>query len=424
MKTKIEKLSKSEMEIEIEISPEELQVFIDKAYRNLGQALKIQGFRQGKAPKEIIEKEIGKDKIFKEAGENAVKEKYLQAILENKIEPISSPEIRILKLAPGNPLVFKARFSVLPNVKLPDYRKIASTCSKGEIQVKEEEIEQALSEIQKSRAKFSQISRPAQIGDFVEIEFSSPQLQMNQSQKDGFLLGKGHLIPGFEEKLEGMKAGEEKSFSLKFPDKHFQQNLVNREVHFKVKMESVKKMELPEINDQFAKSLGNFENVSSLKQSVHKGLKLEKENGEKQKMRDKILKKINNEINFEIPEVLIEAEKDRQLKELKNHIASQLKISFEEYLQKVNKSEKELRDSFQVKERIQNFLILKEISKAENIEVRDEEVTAGINKILKQYPDKEKAEKNLDLVKLKSYYEEAIRNEKTLAKLESFASNN
>lgn len=433
MKTKIEKLPKSEIEIEIEVSAEEFQPFVDKVTNDFSKNLKIDGFREGKVPEEIIEKEIDKDKIFREAKERAIKDKYLQAISENNIEPVSSPEITILKLVPGNPLIFKARFPILPEVHLPDYKKIASSCKKREIQVKEEEIEKALSDLQRSRAKFSQISRPAKTGDFVEIEFSSPQLEMGQSQKDGFLLGQGHLIPGFEEKLEGMAAGEEKNFSLKFPEKHFQRNLANQEINFKVKMESVKLMELPEVNDQFTKSLGNFENLSSLKQNIKEGLRLEKEILEKQRIREKILREINNNINLDIPEALIEAEKNRQLEILKANVTSQLKISFEEYLKRTNKSEEELKNSFPAKEGIQNFLILREISKSEGIKVSEKEIESEINKMLKRYPGKEKADNELahqnfekqnlgglDPAKLKSYYEEAIRNEKTLQFLENF----
>lgn len=432
METRIQNLPKSEMEMEIEIPAEEFQTFIEKAISDLSKNVKIDGFREGKVPKEIIEREIGTDRIFKEAGDQAVKAKYLLAILENKIEPISSPEISILKLSPGNPFIFKARFSVLPKLNLPDYKKITSLVKKREVQAGEEEVEKALLEIQKSRAKLSQIAAPAKKGNFVEIEFSSPQLEIGKAHKDGFLLGDGRLIPGFEEKLEGMAAGDEKSFSLKFPAKHSQQNLSNQETHFKVKMESVKKMELPEINEQFAQSLGKFENVSALKQSIREGIKLEKANLEKQRIKEEILRKINNEIHMEIPEVLLDAEKNRQLEELKNYVTSQLKISFEEYLKRANKSEKDLKDSFPAKERIQNFLVLKKIAQAENIEVTDKEIEAEINKVSKQYPNKEGAKKELalqnfakqnlgglDLAKLKSYYGEAIKNEKVFQLLEN-----
>ena len=435
------------MEIEIEVSPEEFQTFVEKATNDLGKNVKVDGFREGKVPKDIVEQKIGKDIIFREAGDQAIKGKYLQAISENKLEPISPPEIKILKLAPGNPLIFKAHFPVLPKVHLPDLKKISSTLKKIEAKISEEEIEKALLQLQKSRAKFSQVFRPAQKGDFVEIEFTSSEIEMGKKQKDGFLLGQAHLIPGFEEKLEGMRAEEEKDFSLQFPEKHFQKNFSSRKAHFHVRMESVQKMELPELNDQFAKSLGDFENLKFLKLSIKEGLRSEKETLERQRIRQEILNQIAEKISWDIPDVLFKAEKNRIIEDLKSKVTSQLKMNFPEYLAKMNTSEKDLRDSFQkeAERKIKNSLILREISKVENIAVNEEEVEAEINKMLRQYPDFGKTEKELDphtkrgqgargtktdevsprygvgvdLEKLKDYYKESLRNEKAFQLLEN-----
>lgn len=439
MRTQIKKLSKSQIEIEIELLPEEFAGIIEETTFNLGKDLEIEGFRKGKASKEIIEREIGQGKILKEAAERAIKESYVRAVLENKIEVLGQPEIEILpsttfqgnRLEPatsrksGGGLRFRAKTAVLPEIQLPDYKKIASQIKKREVFIEEREIEEALKWLQKSRAKFSQIERPAQRGDFIEIEFDCPQIENSKRQKDGFLLGRGHLIPGFEEKLEGMKQGEEKEFSLEFPEQHFQKNVAGQRANFRVKMISVQKIELPEINNQFAKSLGQFEDLISLKENIKGGIKLEKGILEKQRIRQEILKKIAEEISWEMPEILIKAEKERMIEGLKRHVADRLKISFEQYLEKINKSEKDLRDSFRVEaeRRIKNSLILKEIAKIENIEALTEEVRTEINKTLKNHPDIKKTEKELDPQKLKDYYEEAIRNEKTLAKLESFAMN-
>jgi len=435
MKTQIKKLSKSQIEIEIELSSEEFTGIFEETIFNLGKDLEIEGFRKGKVPKEIIERDIGQEKILKEAAERAIKESYVRVVLENKIEVLGQPEIEILppttfqenRLEPatsrksGGGFKFRAKTAVLPEIQLPDYRKIASQIRKREVFVEEKEIEEALKWLQKSRAKFSQIERSAQKGDFVEIEFDCPQIENGKRQKDGFLLSQGHLILGFEEKLEGMKQGEEKEFSLEFPEQHFQKNVAGQRVNFRVKMISVQKMELPEINDQFAKSLGQFEDLNSLKENIKKGIKLEKGILEKQRIRQEILQKIVEEISWEIPETLIEAEKNRIVEDLKKQVADRLKISFEQYLEKINKSEKDLKDSFQAEaeRRIKNFLILKEISKNENIKVSEEEIKEEINKILKNYPDIAKTEKELDPQKLKDYYEEVIKNEKVFQLLES-----
>lgn len=437
----IEKLPKSQLEIKIQISAPEFQGFIDKAIFQLGQNLKVKGFRKGKVPKEIIEKEIGQDKILKEAAQLAVRENYLRVISKNKITAVANPKTEILSsLRADKELLFKVKISVLPEIILPDYKKIAAFCKKKKVVVEEKEIEEALSFLQRSRAKFSQIARPAQKGDFVEIEFSSPNIGGGAKQKDAFLLGQGRLIPGFEEKLEGMEAGEKKTFSLQFPKKHFQPpatfmekgaaqtndtknggGLAGKEVHLEVKMISVQKMEPPEINDQFARSLGQFENVAALKQNIIRGLNLEKETQEKQRIHQEILKKIIEKISWEIPQVLIAAEENRMLENFKKEIADKFQISFEDYLKKVNQTEATVKQSLcqEAETRIKGFLVLNKIATAENIQTSEEEVKEEVNKVLNKYPDIETAKKELDLEKLKLYIESELRNRKVLEMLES-----
>lgn len=429
MKTSIKKLPKSEIELNIGISTEEFDKFLEKAVFKLGKDLeiKVNGFRGGRAPREILEKVIGKEKILQEAANLAIKENYLKAVFENKIEVISPPKIEILKLAPKNPFEFKAIVSVLPKIELPDYRKIASEVKKRKIFVKDEEIEDSLLWLQRSRAKFIFKNSPCQDGDFVEIEFTEDIT--NQKSKDAFILGKGHLIPGMEEKLFGMSAGEEKSFSITFPKGHFRKELAGKKTQIRVKMKSVQKVEFPEINDQFAQSLGRFENLNGLKQNIKEGIYREKEIRESQRVRGEILERIaqgatsSGGRTLEIPQILIDRERKRIIENLKKLVAQNLKISFQDYLARIKKTEKQLFDSLlpQAKKTVKDSLIVREIAKQEKIEVSPEEVRDEINKILKRYPSIEKAEKELDLARLKNYTKEAIRNEKTLARLESFA---
>jgi trigger factor len=174
-----------------------------------------------------------------------------------------------------------------------------------------------------------------------------------------------------------------------------------------------------------AKSLGNFENLSALRKNISQGLKNEKEIIESQRIRSEILDKISEEILWEIPEILITSEKNRMMEDLKITVGQRLKISFEEYLKRINKSEKELLDFFQpeAERTVKNFLILKEIAKMEDIEAKNEEVKERISQTLRNYPDIEKAQKDLDSNRLKLYIEEKIKNEKTLQLLESFSKN-
>ena len=335
---------------------------------------------------------------------------------------MTNPEIEILSPPKiGRELLFKAKISVLPEIILPDYKKIAVSCKKKEVLVKEKEIEDTLLWLQRSRAKFSQIARPAQKGDFVEIEFSSPSIEGNAKKKDAFLLGQGHLIPGFEEELEGMEAGQEKKLSLQLSKEHFQKDLAGNSVDFEVKMLSVQKMELPELGDQLAKSLGQFENLAALKRNINQGLNLEKEMQEKQRLRQEILEKIINKVSWEIPKVLIAEEQNRMLDNFKKEIANKFQISFEEYLKKVKQTKEALWQTLQkrAEARIKGFLALNKISTTENIQVSEEEIKDGVSKVLNKYKNIEEAKKGVDLEKLKLYIENEIRNEKTLQFLES-----
>jgi len=396
MKSTIKKLPKSEVELEIKVSAEEFGRFIEQATLNLGGDLDIKGFRKGKAPKNIIEERIGLEKILIEAGDLAVNETYKKTVLENKIEVIFQPKIEIKKLAKGSDLVFSARTAVLPEVKLPDYKKIASEIKRNKAVVEEKEIEDAFKWLQKSRAKFTLKNQPVHKGDFVEIEYWSAQIQ-GEGQKDAFILGEGHFIPGFEEKIIGMKSGEEKE--------NITLNKDSKEIILKVKVISVQNVELPEANDQFAKSLGKFENLDALKKNIKQGLVLEKEQVETQRVRQEILERISEKIKTEIPDVLIENEQKQMLENLKKMVSERLKISFGDYLSKIKKTEKEILDSFlpTVQKKARNFLVLKEIGKREKVRVLEEELA------------------NLDSGQSKEYSEETLRTEKIFAMLENLA---
>jgi len=291
-------------------------------------------------------------------------------------------------------------------IKLPDYKNIASKIKKKEVTVEEEEIEKSLKWLQQSRAKFSLKNAPAEKGDFIEIEY-----QINKQGsvlKDGFILGQGHFVPGFEENLIGLKSGEEK--------KDFILNQSGKESKIDFKLNSVQKVEFPEINDQFARSLGDFENLDNLKNSIKNGIALEKERAEEQRRKQEILEEISKGTEVEIPVILIENEKNKMLEDLKKLVLERLKFSWEEYLKKIKKTEKEILNSFEkeAQSKIKNFLILEEIGKREKIEVPEQEITEEVNKVLRHFPSVKEAEKNigLDLQQFKEYTKIILRNNK------------
>ena len=419
MEIEIKRLSKSEIELKIEVPAQEWQEFLDEAAKELSRDLKIEGFRPGYAPLKLVEEKIGIARILEEAAEHCVQKCYIKAILENNIEAIGQPEVSILKLAKDNPFEFKAKVAVMPEIKLPDYKKIAAKIERKKISVQEKEVMEVLVFVQKSRAKLTLKLGHCEIGDWVEIEYSSPQIENNKKIEDAFILGEGKMLPGFEENLAGMAENQEKKFFLAFPKDHFSKELVGKEVEFKVRLKSVQKMELPEINDQFVQGLGQFTDLAALKRNLRDGIKLEKENAESQRVRQEILEKIAKNSEVEIPKVLVVREQNRMLDGLKQDISQKFGMTIEDYLTKIKKTEKELLDSFfsEAEKRIKNSLVIREIEKKEKIKISDEEVKEETQKFLIRYPQI----KNLDSEELKDYTEEVLKNEKTFKLLESFA---
>jgi len=427
MRIGLKNLEKSQVEMKVEISSEEFQKFIDEAVFKLGENTEMKGFRKGKVPKEIIKEKIGAEGLLTEAANLAVRNSYQKAVKEKNLEVISKPEVSILKMAKGNPFVYKAKFSVLPQVELPNYRKIASDVKKKEVEVKDQELENALKWLQKSRSKMSVKLGPAQKGDFVEVEYSSSQLE--KPETDAFILGQGRFLPGFEKVLFGLKTGDEKKeVPVSFPENHYKKELAGKEIKVNLKVNSVKKVEIPELTDDFAKSLGRFESLQDLKNNIKSGLKAEKEQIELQRVRAEILEKIAAKVKAEIPKVLIEKEQERMLENLKAQVQQKMGLKFEDYLRKVQKSEEGLKESFlsQAKKRIKEYLILRSIGRKENIEVSEKEIEERANQALKQYQNKNQAQKDLnhrvDLKRLKAYTEEVLRTEKIFQVLESLVS--
>lgn len=422
METSQKKQDDSRIEIFFQLSWEEFQRFLEKATQKLSQSLTVPGFRPGKIPQSVVEKEVGKERVLAEGAEIAVRESYYHYVIENQIEVISSPRVEVLKLAWGNPFEFKVTTEILPKISLPDYKTIASKVPKEEIEVEDKEVEETLEWLRRSRTKFFDLERPAREGDFIEIAYSSPQIENGRVFQDRFFLGKGQFVKGFERNLQGMKKGEKKQFEVVFPPDYRNKQLASKKVTFEVEIKKIQKAEVPSLNDEFARKIGRFADLSELRESIKEGILKEKEIKAKEKRREEILEAISEQIDFPLPKTLITQETNRLLENLQRDIKETFNISFKEYLQQIKKTEREIIKSLQqqAKTRIKKFLILREIGKKENIQVTEREIEEAINDFLKNYPSVEKAKKEIDLPRLKEYYKGVIFNEKVFQRLESF----
>jgi trigger factor len=421
MEVKQKKLPKAQIELEFELTAEEFKEHMAHAVEHLKEHVKVDGFRPGKAPASMVEDKIKPEALLMEAGDHAVRHVYTDYIKEQKLEPVGQPEVSIVKIAQGSPFVFKAVITVLPDVKLPDHKEIAKTVKGKEITVTEEEVQDSINYLQKTRAKFTLKNDAAAAKDFVEIKYQNKDINDGKDVDDKFILGEGGFMKGFEDGIVGMKAGEEKEVVVKFPENAPRKDLAGKDASFKIKMVSIQKMELPEIDDEFAKQLGAFDSLAALKTSMKEGITIEKTEQEKQRKRGEILEKIAEKAKFEMPEAMVAYEQERLMEDLKNKIVEAAKISFEEYLASIKKTEAEIKETYkkEAEKRLSGFLILRELGKRENVEVTDKEVEEEVTKSIKNY-SKEQLDK-IDINELKEYTKGVIHNEKIFQLLEDYS---
>lgn len=419
MPVEIKKLDNCEVEIKCEMGWPELDVYYQKVFANVVAGAKVPGFRPGKAPENLLKDRINEQGLLSEAAEMALQDKFSETISKENLEVISKPQAEILKLAQGNEFCFKIKFFVLPEIKLPDCQAIAKTIEKKTAIVQESEIDETLKWIARSRAEFSDLTRPCQKGDWLDIEYQSPQVEMNKKFEDGFLLGESKFVPGFEDALYGLMTGDEKEFQIIFPSDYKNKELAGKPVDFKAKIKAVKEMKLPELNDDFAQKIGRFKNIAELKENIKNGILQEKNMQETQKWRASILDAIAKETKLDMPEPLIAAEKEKLLENLKHEVSEHLKLGFEDYLKQVNKDLLALQAelSEQAEKRITHYLILRGIAKQEGITAADQEIAQEIDKFLASYPQDTGQE--IDRPRLREYYKEMIINEKVFQWLET-----
>ncbi|MBD3282495.1 MAG: trigger factor [Candidatus Portnoybacteria bacterium] len=423
MKTDIKKID-NKVKINVEIPPLLVESYFKTAAEELSRNLEIKGFRPGKAPVNTVEEKVGSEKLYNQAANVAVQKSLPGIISKNDLDVVGQPQISIKKIAKGEPLVYEVIFDLVPEVELGKYKGVK--VKKKKIDVDDEELDRSLEYLQNSRTQLITVEREAKKGDRVELDFEikqgGVQIEDGESKNHPFVLGESRFVPGFEEKIEGMKAGEEKEFSLKIPDDWPDKRIAGKNVDFKVKVNLVQERKKPALNDDFAKSLGAFSSLDALKKNVKEGLLQEKENKEKERLRVAIIEKIADDSKVEIPDSLVEQEKEKMLNELKSNVAN-MGLDFGKYLEQIKKTEEELRKEWddQARKRIKIGLCLREIAKKENVDVSDSEVEEKINEDLKQYPNPEEVKKKIDLEALKGYTRNILKNEKTFELLEKEA---
>lgn len=421
MKVDVKKLDKNKVEISVEIPPLLAESYFKTAVEELSKDLRIKGFRPGKAPFEIAEREIGSQKIYDQTANIALQRTLPKIILDEELEVVGHPEIIVKKIAKGDVLIYQAIFQLMPKVELTNYKGLE--VKKNEPRVEEEEIKKSLDYLQNSRTKIITVNRPAKKGDRVEIDFEVRQnnvkIEDGENKNHPLILGESRFLPGFEKELEEMEAGEEKEFSIKTPENWPDKRIAGKNLDFKVKMNLVQERELPKIDDDFAKSLGHFNLLTELKKSIEEGLIKEKEEKEKQKIKMDLIEQVAKDSKMEVPEVLINDEIEKMFNDFENNLVN-MRLELDTYLNKIKKSVDDIKKEWreQAEKRVRIGLCLKAIIDKENINVSDNEIEERVNEDLKQYPNTEEVKKKIDLNQLKEYTRNILKNEKVFELLE------
>lgn len=426
MDFKLEKLPKSKISLTISIDAEELNKYLDKAIAEITKHVDVKGFRPGKAPKHLVVDHVGQNKINDEILNTAIEGSYSKVIIDNDIDVVAHPKIEVLKFVPGQELEYKAEVSVSPEIKLPDYKAIAQKSGKEdrqEVKVEEKELKDALDWIVNSRAQYTKAERPAQKGNLAVVSYElrndGVKVEGGDQKEQPIILGEGKMVQGFEDQIIGMKTGEEKEFSLDMPKDFRNTQIAGKKVDFKVAVNDILQRDLPKLDDEFAKSLGQFENLAALEKNIKDGMMNEKEQAEKERFRIALVSKIAKDSGMDVPDIMIESELDKMIHELRHDIEHQ-GMEFEKYLEHIKKTHEDLLKEFRDKavERVKIALVMREIGKVEKIDVSAEELAAKEIEVLEKMGGQSQ---NIDPERLHGYTENVITNEKVFELLDKYS---
>ncbi|MFA5075982.1 MAG: trigger factor [Patescibacteria group bacterium] len=412
-------ISQTQVELTIELTVDEIKPFLAKAADKISQTTKIAGFRPGKAPYDVIKNQVGEMTIYQEATEAIVAATLFEA-LEKELpdaEIVGQPQINIEKMAPDNPLSYKALVTLVPEIKLGDYQNLKIT--KKEIKIDEEKIKKTLASLTKMMAKEEIKTGPLAKGDKAVVSFQvfvdRVLIEGGAHQSYPIVIGEDTFIPGFEDQLVGLSKGDKKEFELNFPEKYHQKNLAGKLALFKVEIVETYSYQPAELTDDFAKTL-NYQNLDELKQNVRTSIEQEAKVKENQRQELELLEQLIAVSTFgELPQTLLDKEAHKMVHELEHGIAQQ-GLKFEDYLAHLKKTEADLEKEFlpEAAKRIKTSLILRQIAKEQKIVVSKEDLDQEITKISQNYQDNPEALEQIKTAGYRHYLSNAMTNQRVM----------
>lgn len=402
MNSKLEKVENNIATLEITVSPEKLEEGMMKAYLKNVKRFNISGFRKGKAPRKLIEKHYGEGIFYEDAINEVCPDAYEEAVEEHKLEPVDRPEIDVLEIESGKGIIFKAEVTVKPEVQLGQYKGIEA--EKKEYNVTDEDVSKELDIIRDKNARIIDISdRPVKQGDMTIIDFKGfvdgEEFSGGTAENHNLEIGSGQFIPGFEEQIIGAEIGNEIDVNVAFPEDYRAEELAGKPALFKVTVKEIKEKELLPLDDEFAKDVSEFDTLEELKNDIKNKKLEENERMAKHEYEDLVINKAVENASVEIPDVMVENQITSMIKDFDFQLRYQ-GLDVETYLKYMNISMEEVRKSYKetALTRVKTQLVLDEITKAENIQVTEEDINNEIERTAKQY--------NQELEKFKSSLKE------------------
>ena len=418
MNCKVEKTDNTnEVKLEITIEASKFDEAIKKVYFKSAKYFNIPGFRKGKAPMNIVEKYYGDEIFYEDAFNEIVPDELEAAVKENNLEVVSRPDIDVKQIGKGQDLIFTAVMQTKPEAELGKYKGIE--IKKIEYNVTDEDINHELSHMQEHNARMISIEdRPVEKGDIAVIDFEGfvdgVAFEGGKAENHELEIGSNTFIPGFEDQIVGMKIDEEKDINVKFPDEYFSKDLAGKDATFKVKVNELKKKELPKLDDEFAKDVSEFDTLEELKKSIKDKMEKDNEQKEKYETEDAVIKAVCENVKVDIPSGMIETETENMLKDVESRLSYQ-GLKLDQYLQMLGKTQEDMRKEYepQAIEGIKSRLALEAVIKAEKIEASEEEIDEKLKEMAKNY-GRENDEEFLKNENVRNYIKQGLTSEKAL----------
>lgn len=389
MKASWEKIEKNVGVLNVEIDADQVSVALDKAFRKVVGKVNVPGFRKGKVPRKIFESRFGIESLYQDAVDIMLPEAYSKAIEETGITPVDRPDIEIEQIASGETFKFKATVTVKPEVTLGEYKGIEVAAQEAE--VTEEEIGKELERLQQRHAELVTLDEgPAQLGDITIIDFEGfldgEPFEGGKGENHSLELGSGSFIPGFEEQVVGLNIAEDKEINVSFPEEYHAEHLAGKPVVFKVKVNEIKRKNLPALDDEFAKDVSEFNTLDEYKADLTSKLQERKTKDAESATESEVIDKAASNADVEIPQAMIDTEVEHMLKDFESRLRMQ-GMNLDLYYQFSGQGEGELKTQMQAdaQKRVRNNLVLEAIANAENIEVTDADVDTELDNLSGMY---------------------------------------